>query len=104
MKDITSQCESVPVLGTVYIENKHELNLISGSNLQDICEGSDINPIVYEYSGGASSVQTSTLPSGLTPSIDSSNKTITISGTPTSQINADTQKVFTIQTLGSGGL
>ena len=104
VKDITSQCESVPVLGTVYIENKHELNLISGSNLQDICEGSDINPIVYEYSGGASSVQTSTLPSGLTPSIDSSNKTITISGTPTSQINADTQKVFTIQTLGSGGL
>ena len=104
MKDITSQCESVPVLGTVYVENKHELNLISGSNLQDICEGSDINPIVYEYSGGASSVQTSTLPSGLTPSIDSSNKTITISGTPTSQISADTQKVFTIQTLGSGGL
>ena len=92
MKDITSQCESVPVLGTVYVENKHELNLISGSNLQDICEGSDINPIVYEYSGGASSVQTSTLPSGLTPSIDSSNKTITISGTPTSQISADTQK------------
>ena len=59
---------------------------------------------MYEYSGGASSVQTSTLPSGLTPSIDSSNKTITISGTPTSQISADTQKVFTIQTLGSGGL
>ena len=38
------------------------------------------------------------------PFIDSTNKTITISGTPTSQISADTQKIFTIETLGSGGL
>ena len=67
--------------------------------MQDICEGSAINPVVYEYSGGASSVQTSALPPGLTPFIDSTNKTITISGTPTSQISADTQKYSLLKLL-----
>ena len=39
MKDITSQCESIPVLGTIYIENKHELNLISGSVCKTYVKG-----------------------------------------------------------------
>ena len=104
MRDITSLCESVPVLGTVFVENKHELKLISGSKQQDVCEGSGINPIVYEFAGGATSVTTSTLPPGLTPAVDSENNTIKISGTPTSPISVDTPKIFTIETLGSGGL
>ena len=102
--DNTSQCESTPILGTILIQNKHELNLTDGSNNQQVCEGSQITPIVYEFGGGASSVRTSTLPPGLIPVIDPEGKTITISGTPTSPVSVDTEKIFTIETLGNGGL
>ena len=102
--DNTSQCESSPILGTVLIKDKHELNLTDGSNNQQVCEGSQITPIVYEFGGGASSVRTSTLPPGLIPVIDPIGKTITISGAPSSPVSVDTDKIFTIETLGNGGL
>ena len=104
-KDNDSQCSSSAVGGTIVVENKHELSLISGSKYQQVCEGSEITPIVYEYSGGAVSVNYSVLPPGLDiPDIDPIAKTITFRGSPSSQVSVDTEKIFTIQTSGIGSL
>ena len=103
--DDVSNCSSQAVQGTIIVEDKHELSLIGGSNNQQICVGSAITPIVYEYSGGAVSVNYSVLPPGLdVPDIDPIAKTITFKGTPSSQVSMDTEKIFTIQTSGIGSL
>lgn len=103
--DNTSQCSSVPVIGTILLQDKHELTRTSGSNTQEVCEGEPIIPIVYEFGGGASSVRTTTLPPGLLSEIDSDAKTLTIFGTPTSPVSQNAVvKDFSVETIGSGSL
>ena len=93
--DDVSNCSSQAVQGTIIVEDKHELSLIGGSNNQQICEGSAITPIVYEYSGGAVSVNYSGRPPGLdVPDIDPIAKTITFKGTPSSQVSMDTENIY----------
>lgn len=74
------------------------ITLKSGSQNQTICAGTAITPIVYTIDGGATGAAVSpTLPAGLSGFYDESNKTFTISGTPTVYGNFS----YTVETTGS---
>jgi hypothetical protein len=57
--------------------------LVSGSQNQTLCSGTAIVNTVYSYSNGATGLSVVNLPSGLTSSLDTTNKRLTISGSPT---------------------
>ena len=73
------------------------LNLTSatGTDIQSICTGNAITPIEYTFGGGATSINITGLPVGIT-AITSGN-IVTISGTPTSNFN------YIINTIGGCG-
>jgi hypothetical protein len=58
-----------------------QISLTSGSDTQLVCKATPITPIVYYLNGGQATV--SGLPSGIFYSLNVSNDTLTISGTPT---------------------
>ncbi|MBP4143192.1 hypothetical protein J3S90_15410, partial [Flavobacterium sp. P4023] len=59
------------------------LTLTTGSQNQIICTGAAITNTVYTFAGSATNAVVTNLPSGLTSNVDTTNKTVTISGTPT---------------------
>ncbi|HEX4958950.1 MAG TPA: hypothetical protein VFV46_12280, partial [Lacibacter sp.] len=67
--------------GILTVNANHTLVHSSGSTSQSICEGTAISPIQYTFGGGASSVNVTGLPAGVTHS--TIGNTVTISGTPT---------------------
>lgn len=76
------------------------LVLTSGSANQSIILGNAIVPIVYTYGGAASGAAVTGLPTGVSASVNTTAKTVTISGTPTAaQVAAYT--VTTSQSSGS---
>ncbi len=56
-----------------------------------------LDPIVFTWGGGATDVKVFDLPTGLTTTKDATNKTLTITGTPT------TNSTYTIMTEGGAG-
>lgn len=73
--------------------------LVEPSNkTQNVATGSAIEPIVYKWSGGATGIEvTTTLPDGLTQTVNEAGKTLTISGT------IATQGTYTIGVQTTGG-
>lgn len=59
------------------------INCISNNTLQSVLLGNAIQPVVFQWSGGAITAVADNLPQGLTASLDDENNTITISGVPT---------------------
>lgn len=59
------------------------INCISNNTLQSVLLGNAIQPVVFQWSGGAVTAVADNLPQGLTASLDDENNTITISGVPT---------------------
>ncbi|WP_318350657.1 Ig-like domain-containing protein [Aquipluma nitroreducens] len=57
--------------------------LTSGMQNPTICSGTAISTTVYTFGGSATSASVSGLPNGLAYSVNTTNKTVTISGTPT---------------------
>ncbi|HLO74818.1 MAG TPA: hypothetical protein VK164_12850, partial [Flavobacterium sp.] len=88
-------CGTVTLNGTVALNSNATLSLTSGSNNQTICSGDAITPIQYTFGGGATNVNISGLPSGVTSSI--AGNVVTISGTPTSNFS------YSINTIGGCG-
>ncbi|MES2575738.1 MAG: T9SS type A sorting domain-containing protein [Bacteroidota bacterium] len=76
------------------------LVLTSGSANQSIVLGSSIASIVYTYGGSATGATVTGLPGGVSSLVNTSAKTVTISGTPTSAQSA-TYTVTTSQSSGS---
>ncbi|WP_017498841.1 Ig-like domain-containing protein, partial [Flavobacterium sp. WG21] len=66
----------------------------SGTQNPTICNGTAIPSTIYTFGGSATNAVASNLPAGLSASVDSSAKTITISGTPTAS------GTYTITTVG----
>ena len=56
--------------------------VIRGTDDQTVCEGDPITPIKFSYAGGGTPSVTG-LPAGLSPTVNATNDTLTISGTPT---------------------
>lgn len=59
------------------------INCISDNMLQSVLLGNAIQPVVFQWSGGATTAVANDLPQGLTATLDDENNTITISGIPT---------------------
>ena len=68
--------------------------LTSGVQNPTICSGTAISTTVYTFGGSATNASVSGLPNGLAYSVNTTNKTVTISGTPT------TSGTYTIITSG----
>lgn len=60
-----------------------QLNIMSGSREQSIIEGQSITSVTLQWAGGATGVEYTSLPEGISVSINEGQKTVTISGTPT---------------------
>ncbi|RXK57822.1 HYR domain-containing protein [Lacibacter luteus] len=83
-----------PQVGTLTVDVPHTLTLASGDNTQEVCEGTAITAIQYEFGGGATSVNVSGLPAGVSSSI--AGNVLTISGTPTVQFGTFNYTVTTV--------
>lgn len=77
-----SSCLPATISGTITITSQPILSLLSGQQNQTICAGTSITPTVYAYGNGATAVILNNLPAGLTSTIDTSNKTLSITGSP----------------------
>ena len=84
-----TNCQSDSIQGTITVENSHQLTRNIGPAEQEICEGEDIQQIVYQWGGGATSAQVIGLPAGLRVDTDANNNTVTISGSPTMLLTQD---------------
>jgi pectate lyase len=72
--------------------------LIASNNSQTVASGTAISPMVFTWGGTATDVNVSGLPNaGISFVKNTSNKTVTISGTPTANLD------FTITTIGTSG-
>ena len=61
-----NNCDETPVSGTVIIEPVDSLTISSIATAnQDICVGSPIVPLIYEFGGGANGVNVAGLPPGV---------------------------------------
>jgi len=69
------------------------LFLISGVPIQELCDGDAMQSLVYEFGGTGTTINVSTMPSGLQS--NQSSGTLTISGTPIFTLDAYTFSVFT---------
>ncbi|EJL67102.1 T9SS type A sorting domain-containing protein [Flavobacterium sp. CF136] len=94
-----SSGSAVSLSGTITTVANATLVLISGSTNQSIVLGNPIATIVYTYGGSATGAAVTGLPAGVSYSVDTSAKTVTISGTPTSVQSA----AYTVTTSQSSG-
>lgn len=76
-------CTNATVTRTITVNDVPTLTLTSGSATQTICNGSAITDLVYTYGGSATGATATNLPAGLTQTLNTTNHTLTISGTPT---------------------
>lgn len=87
--------DSATETGTVIVSDE-TLTLTSGSTTQTVVSGIAITPIVYTWGGTATGVTVDGLDgTGLNVTTDASEKTVTISGTPTASAT------YTVSTEGS---
>src|SRR5690606_10343493 len=75
-------CGTVTLNGSISLSTNATLTLDSANNTQSICSANVIAPIQYTFGGGATSVNVTGLPTGVTAT--TSGNTVTISGTSAS--------------------
>ena len=96
-----SSGSAVSLSGTIATVAAASLTLTSGSTNQSIALGNPIATIVYTYGGSATGATVTGLPAGVSYSVNTSAKTVTISGTPTSAVTNAAYTVTTSQSSGS---
>ena len=77
-----NSCQSATISGTITMTPQPLLSLQSGLQNQSVCAGTSITATIYAYGNSATAVIVNNLPAGLTSNIDTSNKTLTITGSP----------------------
>jgi hypothetical protein len=97
----TSQysCTSTATTGQITIKPEQTLSLTSAiaTTDQTICEFTAISTITYEFGNGAISAVPSGLPLGI--DIEIENNSISISGTPSEDVNIPTTYTYSISTV-----
>ena len=91
VESLGNKCSIPPFTGKITINPDSEISLttsLSTSN-QFICEGDSIDPIAYSFGGGTVDAVVSGLPPGVVPVYNSLSRTMTISGTPTQNVETD---------------
>ncbi len=94
--DGTKSTEEQTITIAVTVPAPATLDLTSGSATQTAYLGTAISNIVYTYGGGATGVNVTGLPTGVTFSTNASDKRVTISGIPTVTGSFN----FTVTTIG----
>jgi hypothetical protein len=74
----TGACANATLSGTIVVLNDATIQLTNGNDLQQICQGENIENIIYTIGETADAVSVSGLPSGITGTL--SGQTFTISG------------------------
>lgn len=93
------QTSLVSVQGDVVTPVSQTLTLTSGSNSQTITSGSSITSIVYTWGGSATGATVTGLDgTGLTATINATAQTVTIAGTPTTNVS------YSISSTGTSGI
>ena len=105
--DFENYCSTPSVMrsGSITINPDAEITLstpLSTVN-QFICEGESIDPITYTFSGGTVDAVPFGLPPGITATYNSATRIMTISGTPTQNVEIDTSYNFTVRALNDQG-
>ena len=98
----TGGCTPGTLDGTITVEPNHEMSLTSGLISPTLCEGDPITDIVFTVAGGASSATVPNLPTGLAQSFNSGTGQLTITGTPSVSITAQTIVQFNVVSQGNG--
>ena len=105
----TSTFCSTEISGTIIINNKHDLDIITPNlDVQMICQDSAIQDILYRFGGAANSVRFKTpLINGLEyeflkEDVDDENESILrIYGTPNESVTSDVTRSFFIETVSN---
>ena len=103
--NLSNNCVSSELTGSISVQNGHDLKLLSGSTStnQSLCEGLELSQdIVYEFSGGANSARVLGLPPGIGWTV--TGNLITISGSASENVTSQTDYIFTVETLGNNCL
>ena len=92
-------CGEVSETGTITVRPLEKLvkSSSSGSEVQTVCEDSELAPIIYEMYGGATAVTSVGLPSGISLSTVTPTQQITritLGGTNTGGVSTETFRVF----------
>ena len=100
----STSCTSMLISGTINVIGDASLILTSSPTTEDqtVCEGDGIEPIVYAIGGGGSANVYGLTGLGLNVAVTSS--TITISGTPTLDVEVPTAIRYSVQTTGTLGI
>ena len=81
---LSNGCDSIIKLTlTVNPASTIALTSAAGTQTQTVCSGTAITNTVFTFGGSATNATVTNLPAGLTQNINTTNKTVTISGTPT---------------------
>ena len=103
-----SYCQpETSVTGQIEVYPLHEISLTSlaGTDNQEICNSGGVaplTPIEYTMAGGATDPPIVLgLPAGISSNFDSVNRTVTISGTPTTKVAVQTIYNYTVTTVGA---
>ncbi|NRT17148.1 hypothetical protein HNP99_003527, partial [Flavobacterium sp. 28A] len=92
----TTPCTAATISGTVTVNPASTVALTSATATQNqtVCSGTAITSTVFKFDGSATNAVVTNLPAGLTATVSTANKTVTISGTPTAS------GTYTITTSG----
>ena len=91
-----SPCENIDIHSTITV--KQPATLVPDNASLTVCSGVDITtPLVFTYGGSATSAVASDLPAGLTQSLNTTEHTLTIGGTP----DVPGTYTFTVSTDGA---
>ena len=91
-----NSCVLANAAGSIAVQPDHTITFNSGDTAQSVCINTPIDPIVYDLGGGATNVNISGLPTGVTYTVV--GNILTISGTPTS---VPATPGYTITTTGN---
>ena len=107
IQTIENNCSSDPALinGSITINPDAEITLSTPSSTsnQFICEGESIDPITYSFGGGTVDFVVSGLPPGISAYYNPTSRIMTITGTPTQNIEFDTTYNYNVIALNDQG-
>lgn len=92
-------CKSETVTGNIVV-NQLPVLTVAGNDNQSFCLGNAMTDLVFNYSGGATGATVvGTLPAGVTSDLNTTARTLTLSGTPTESGTFS----FNVSTQGAAG-
>jgi hypothetical protein len=105
VETLGNNCTQQTLTGQITINPDAEITLTTQPSTakQFICEGESIDPITYSFGGGTVNAVVSGLPVGITGSYNTTSRIMTITGTPTQNIEVDTSYNFNVIALNDQG-